>query len=145
MPTQDMTRHEPPAVRRLLEALASPQSAYGCADASTIDFAQPVPTAQYSAVIGAVPFAGSSEAQGVTDDVRALCRGPGRLAQALEVDRTLDGVDLLRSSSLWLEAGRRVPTSGTTSTRRIGVTAGADTLWRWVETGSNWATPTPRC
>jgi type I restriction enzyme M protein len=69
-----MTRHEPPAVRRLLEALASPQSAYGCADASTIDFAQPVPTAQYSAVIGAVPFAGSSEAQGVTDDVRALAR-----------------------------------------------------------------------
>ncbi len=79
-----------------------------------------------------------------TDDVRALCRGPGRLAQALEVDRALDGVDLLRSSALRLEAGHRVPTAGTTSTRRIGVTAGADTPWRWVETGSSWATPSPR-
>jgi type I restriction enzyme M protein len=73
MPTQD-TRHETPAIRRLLEALASPQSGYGCADASTIDFAQPVPPGQYSAVIGAVPFAGSSEAHRVTDDVRALAR-----------------------------------------------------------------------
>jgi DNA-3-methyladenine glycosylase len=79
-----------------------------------------------------------------TGDVRALCRGPGRLTQALEVDRSLDGVDLLRSPVLWLEAGRRVPTSGTMSTRRIGVTGGADTAWRWVETGSSWATPSPR-
>jgi DNA-3-methyladenine glycosylase len=79
-----------------------------------------------------------------TDDVRALCRGPGRLAQALGVDRALDGVDLLRSSELWLEAGHRIPASGIASTRRIGVTAGADTPWRWVETGSSWATPSPR-
>ena len=40
-----------------------------------------------------------------TDDVRALCRGPGRLAQALEVDRTLDGVDLLRSSCAVARSG----------------------------------------
>jgi DNA-3-methyladenine glycosylase len=79
-----------------------------------------------------------------TGDARALCRGPGRLAQALQVDRALDGVDLLRSSVLWLEAGSPIPRSKMTSTRRVGVTAGADTPWRWVETGSSWATPTPR-
>jgi len=88
-------------------------------------------------------LAGMSARRGIGDP-RMLCRGPGRLTQALAVDRALDRVDLLRSSALWLEAGRGVPPSRTTATRRIGVTAGADTAWRWVETGSTWATPSPR-
>jgi DNA-3-methyladenine glycosylase len=79
-----------------------------------------------------------------TGDIRALCRGPGRLAQALGVDRHLDGLDLLGSSVLWLEPGRPVPAANRTRTRRIGVSAGADTRWRWVETGSVWASPSPR-
>jgi DNA-3-methyladenine glycosylase len=79
-----------------------------------------------------------------TGEVRALCRGPGRLAQALGVDRDLDGIDLLQSTALWLEPGRPTPSTGVTRTRRIGVSLGADTMWRWVETGSVWATPSPR-
>ena len=79
-----------------------------------------------------------------TGEVRALCRGPGRLAQALGVDGELDGTDLLRSSVLWLEPGGPPPASGITRTRRIGLSAGAATMWRWVETGSIWATPSPR-
>jgi type I restriction enzyme M protein len=74
MPTESATRPEPPAIRRLLEVLASPQEAYGTAEASAIDFAQPVPAAQYSAVIGAVPFTGSIEAHRVNEEVRALAR-----------------------------------------------------------------------
>ncbi|MGH2641314.1 MAG: DNA-3-methyladenine glycosylase [Actinomycetota bacterium] len=36
-----------------------------------------------------------------------LCSGPGRLAQALGVDRRDDGVDLVADGDLWLEAGSR--------------------------------------
>jgi len=34
--------------------------------------------------------------------VRDLARGPGRLAQALRIDRGLDGLDLCRKGPLWL-------------------------------------------
>ena len=34
--------------------------------------------------------------------VRDLARGPGRLCQALEIDRKLDGIDLCRQGPLWL-------------------------------------------
>ena len=35
-----------------------------------------------------------------------LCSGPGRLAQALAVDRRDDGLDLVAGDGLWLEAAR---------------------------------------
>jgi len=78
-----------------------------------------------------------------TTDPRALCRGPGRLAASLAVDRGSDGIDLLGSSELWLEPGEAVPADRISRTRRVGISVGADTAWRWVETGSRWATPTP--
>jgi DNA-3-methyladenine glycosylase len=37
-----------------------------------------------------------------------LCSGPGRLAQALAVDRRDDGIDLVVGDRLWLEAASRV-------------------------------------
>src|SRR5579863_8323130 len=35
-------------------------------------------------------------------NLRDLARGPGRLAAALDIDRSLDGVDLCREGDLWL-------------------------------------------
>jgi len=82
--------------------------------------------------------------RGVTD-VRALCRGPGRLAQALDVDRSLDGIDLLTSDALWIEPGRPVPRSRLIVTPRVGISVATDRPWRWLESGSNWTTTlTPR-
>jgi DNA-3-methyladenine glycosylase len=78
-----------------------------------------------------------------TDDVRRLCRGPARLAQALAIDRSSNGTDLLQPGEVWLEPGHRVASSHITMTRRIGISVGTEELWRWVETGSPWATPTP--
>ena len=52
------------------------------------------------------------EARRGTRDVRMLCRGPGRLAQALGVDRALDGADLLDPTVVWLEPGDPVPDGG---------------------------------
>ncbi len=78
------------------------------------------------------------------DDERALCRGPGRLAQALAIDRTFDGVDLLGGDALWIEPGTAVPRSRLEVTPRVGISVATDVPWRWVEAGSRWATPTRR-
>jgi DNA-3-methyladenine glycosylase len=48
---------------------------------------------------------------------RDLLRGPGRLAQALRIDRALDGVDLTRDKRLWLG----VDAAESTSPAKIGV------------------------
>ena len=52
-----------------------------------------------------------------------LCSGPARLAQALSVDRSLDGLDLRRSDELFLEAlrNRALPDAAVARTARIGV------------------------
>jgi DNA-3-methyladenine glycosylase len=46
--------------------------------------------------------------------------GPGRLARAFQVDRTLDGSSFL-SGPLWLEVGAPVADDAIRRTRRIGV------------------------
>lgn len=81
--------------------------------------------------------------RGVTD-ARALCRGPGRLAQALAVDRSFDGIDLLTSDVLWIEPGAPVPPSRLEVTARVGISVATDRQWRWLESGSRWTTVTPR-
>ena len=40
------------------------------------------------------------------EPLRDLTRGPGRLAQALRIDRSLDGLDLCDEGPLWLSARR---------------------------------------
>jgi DNA-3-methyladenine glycosylase len=77
--------------------------------------------------------------RGITD-VRALCRGPGRLAQALAVDRSLDGIDLLTSDMLWIEPGTPVPRSRLAVTPRVGISLATERPWRWLESGSRWTT-----
>ncbi|NNM25430.1 MAG: DNA-3-methyladenine glycosylase [Phycisphaerales bacterium] len=43
------------------------------------------------------------------DRLRDLCSGPAKLAQALAVDRDLDGLDLRTDRRLWIERTRRGP------------------------------------
>lgn len=77
-----------------------------------------------------------------TTRLRDLTRGPGRLAAALCIDRSLDGVDLCAPGPLWLGAVRR--TRGPASQRelalgkspRIGITRAAHRLLRFYERGS---------
>ena len=51
--------------------------------------------------------------------LRDLARGPGRLAQALRIDRSLDGLDLCQEGPLWLARGDD-PKSGKIGEREIG-------------------------
>ncbi len=66
---------------------------------------------------------------------RDLARGPGRLAQALGVDRSFDGRDLCMAGNLFLAAdGREVGEIG--ESVRIGITRAADRPWRFFLRGS---------
>jgi len=64
-----------------------------------------------------------------------LCRGPGRLCQALAIDRDLDGADLLRSRDLWLAAPAAQVAIGTS--RRIGITKAFTRRLRFYERGNS--------
>jgi DNA-3-methyladenine glycosylase len=70
-----------------------------------------------------------------TTRVLDLCRGPGRLSQALAIDRDLDGVDLLRSLDLWLAAPMAPAAVGTS--RRIGITKAFTRRLRFYERGNS--------
>lgn len=88
-----------------------------------------------------------------TDRLYDLTRGPGRLAQALHIDRSVNGVDLCAPGPLWLgevtspldpdaqrlELERRMGTS-----RRIGITRAAHRLLRFYERGSRFVSGTAR-
>lgn len=51
----------------------------------------------------------------------ALCSGPARLAQALCLDRSLDGADLVAGEVLYIERGARVAPASIVATPRIGI------------------------
>ena len=77
-----------------------------------------------------------------------LARGPGRLAAALNIDRSLDGVDLCAEGPLWLATlkepksipGDRINGRGAlfavAKSPRIGITRAAHRLLRFYEGGS---------
>jgi DNA-3-methyladenine glycosylase len=64
-----------------------------------------------------------------------LARGPGRLATALGIDRSLDGVDLCADDSLWLGAPVR-PVGEVGESVRIGLSREADRVLRFYERGN---------
>jgi DNA-3-methyladenine glycosylase len=70
-----------------------------------------------------------------TVNLRDLARGPGRLAQAMCIDRALDGLDMCARGSLWLgEDGHPAGEIGTSI--RIGITKDADRPLRFYLRGS---------
>jgi len=76
--------------------------------------------------------------------LRDLTRGPGRLAAALRIERSLDGLDLFSRGPLWLGELVRSKTARrdtsvdapVAATVRIGITQAADRLFRFYERGS---------
>jgi len=69
--------------------------------------------------------------------LRDLARGPGRLATAFAIDRSLDGVDLCAAGALWLAAPLR-PTGPIDASVRIGLNVEADRVLRFYERGSRY-------
>jgi DNA-3-methyladenine glycosylase len=57
-----------------------------------------------------------------------LCSGPAKLCQAMRIDRSLDGIDLVRHDHLWIEQARPRPYPDTevVAAPRIGVAYAGD-------------------
>ena len=70
-----------------------------------------------------------------TDRLVDLTRGPGRLAQALAIDRRLDGVDLCADGPVWLGTAPQ-PVGRIGRSVRIGITKEAQRLLRFYERGN---------
>ena len=71
-------------------------------------------------------------------DDRMLCRGPGRLCRALEIDRGLTGRDLTEGD-FYITGGRSVPDGAVGVSARIGVAyaqEAKDYPWRFFVKGS---------
>jgi DNA-3-methyladenine glycosylase len=67
---------------------------------------------------------------------RELARGPGKLCQALGIDRSLDGADVCDPASPLRICGpvAAVPATSVSSGRRVGVSRAAEVEWRfWIE------------
>ena len=75
-----------------------------------------------------------------TERLRDLTRGPGRLAQALRIDRSLDGVDLCRTGPLWLardsHGASEIGKGKIGESVRIGISGDADRVLRFYVRGS---------
>src|SRR5271170_2522708 len=70
-----------------------------------------------------------------TKNPHELTKGPGRLAQALKIDKREDGADLCKKGPLYL-AHPQIPTAEIGVTKRIGITKEADRLLRFHEKGN---------
>ena len=70
-----------------------------------------------------------------TERLLDLARGPGRLAMALRIDRSLDGLDLCQKGPLWLRHDDRAQGEIGQSIR-IGISRDTDRLLRFYLRGS---------
>jgi DNA-3-methyladenine glycosylase len=100
------------------------------------------PEGAASAVLlrGLTPLEGLDEMRGRRPKARSaaeLCAGPGRLCQALAIDRTFDGADVVTGDRgvCVLDDGTPPPDVPGVS-RRVGLTAGADHPWRFYVPGA---------
>ncbi|WP_395021272.1 DNA-3-methyladenine glycosylase [Dongia sp.] len=76
-----------------------------------------------------------------TEKSRDLLRGPGRIAQALLIDRRLDGLDLTRDPRLWLGVEAKMDSTSPAKigvSTRIGLTKDAQRPLRFFLKGSRY-------
>jgi DNA-3-methyladenine glycosylase len=70
-------------------------------------------------------------------DDRDLCRGPGRLCQALGIDKARNGTDLTsRDGPIWLADDGHAPPESPLVTARVGISVATDRPWRFVVDGN---------
>ncbi len=90
-----------------------------------------------------------------TDRLYDLTRGPGRLAQALHIDRSVNGIDLCAPGPLWLGELASPRDLGAEKlhldrqarmgvSRRIGITKAAHRLLRFYERGNRFVSGSSR-
>lgn len=72
--------------------------------------------------------------------LRDLCRGPGRLCQAMGIQRWLDGHDLMQGHHVWIESENvlELNPEAIRITERIGVTSAKQKKLRFVVAGNRY-------
>ncbi len=65
---------------------------------------------------------------------RLVADGPGKLTQALAIDRSFNGEDFVKSEQLFIESGAEPVRVG--MSERIGISRGVDRKWRFFVTGN---------
>ena len=65
-----------------------------------------------------------------------LSNGPAKLCQALSIDKSLNGWDLISGKELWVEDYKKIPAESIIATPRIGIDYAKDehrdALWRFL-------------
>jgi DNA-3-methyladenine glycosylase len=59
--------------------------------------------------------------RGIASSFHHLTSGPGKLCQALDIDKTMNGWDLTQGQKLWLEPGASPPAEAIATGPRIGI------------------------
>jgi DNA-3-methyladenine glycosylase len=77
-----------------------------------------------------------------TSNIRDLCRGPGRLAQALAIDLSLNGQPVT-SPPLLLERGDLIEQEKIASSGRIGISLAAEEPLRFYLSGNRYVSGKP--
>ena len=68
---------------------------------------------------------------------RDLAAGPGRLGQAMGLDRSWDGADLVTGhQGIWIESDGMAPPDLPAAGPRIGISQAVDKHWRWHVQGN---------
>jgi len=75
---------------------------------------------------------GEMRARRGREPVRELCSGPARLCQALGVDRSLDGADLVGGIDVWVEEGVPISPDEIATGSRVGIRVGVEREWRYL-------------
>jgi DNA-3-methyladenine glycosylase len=76
---------------------------------------------------------------------RDLCRGPGRLCEAFGITGADNGLDMtLASAGLYFADDEEGAGGEVVATKRVGLTKGTESPWRFVVDGSPWVSPGPR-
>jgi DNA-3-methyladenine glycosylase len=85
-----------------------------------------------------------NRALSATARLEDLARGPGRLAEAFAIDRSVDAIDMVDGkSALWLGAAVR-KRSAIGESVRIGITKAADSVLRFYERNSRFVSGTKK-
>ena len=74
------------------------------------------------------------------DSIHNLLSGPGKLCQAMQIDKTVNGSSLTKQSEIWFEDdGTELDSTLVKTTHRIGVTSAEDLQLRFVLSNSEFA------
>jgi DNA-3-methyladenine glycosylase len=81
---------------------------------------------------------GMVAARGSDLKLKNLTNGPGKLCQALGIDRSFYGIDLLSNPHLYLAQGIKIPANRVVQTTRIGISKAQEMPWRFYVADNPW-------